>query len=223
MASNFVQEGEHVTLAAPYDRTTGQGALVGAVFGVSLGTVLSTVNGEFATSGVWDITKLSAQAWNQGDRIYWDDSNKRCTTVASDGPLIGTATEAAANPSSTGRVRLDGASHQLGSVGGSIIPSATVAAAGNSQGTGAAIATGFTLVTAADATKGVVLPAAAAGKVCIVKNADAANAVLKVYPATDDAINAIAANSALSMAAKTSAVFVAYDATTWYTTPLLPS
>jgi hypothetical protein len=56
-----------------------------------------------------------------------------------------------------------------------------------------------------------------------VKNADAANAILKVYPDTGDAINALAANAALSMAAKTSAVFVAFDATTWYTIPLLPS
>ena len=101
--------------------------------------------------------------------------------------------------------------------------SATVAADGDSQATAAAVAEGFTLVSAADAAKGVKLPAAAAGKVCVLKNADVANAVLKVYPNTDDAINAIAANTALSMAAKTSALFVAYDATTWYTVPLLPS
>lgn len=221
MATNFVQEGDHVTLAAPYDRTAGQGALVGAVFGVSLGTVLNTVEGEFATKGVWDITKLSAQAWAQGDRIYWDNSNKRCTTVSADGPLIGVATQAAANPSSTGRVRLDGASHQLGALGGSIIPSATVAAAGSIQGDAAAIATGFTLVSAADATKGVILPTAAAGKVCIIKNG--ANAVLKVWPAVGDAINALAGDGAMSIAAYTSAVFTAYDATTWYTSPLVPS
>jgi len=103
------------------------------------------------------------------------------------------------------------------------LASATVAAAGSSQSDAAAIAEGFTLVTAADATKGVKLPAAAAGKVCVVKNSDAANAVLKVYPDTSDAINALSANAALSMAAKTSALFVAYDATTWYTVPLLPS
>jgi hypothetical protein len=103
------------------------------------------------------------------------------------------------------------------------VASATVAATGSSQSDAAAVAEGFTLVTAANGTKGVKLPAAAAGALCIVKNDDAANAVLKVYPDTDDAINAIAANSALSMAAKTAALFVAYDATTWYTVPLLPS
>jgi hypothetical protein len=103
------------------------------------------------------------------------------------------------------------------------IKSATVAATGSTQGDAAQLAGGFTLVTAADATKGVKLPAAVAGRVIIIKNADAANAVLKVYPATDDAINAIAANSAYSMAAKTSMMLVAYDSTTWYTLPLLAS
>jgi len=101
------------------------------------------------------------------------------------------------------------------------IPSATVAATGTNQATAAAIASGFTLVSAADATKGVKLPAAAAGLVVIVKNGE--NAVLKLYPNTSDAINGLSANAALSMAANTSAVLVAYDSTTWYSVPLLPS
>jgi len=117
----------------------------------------------------------------------------------------------------------DGTVHVTSLAAMPTVPAAEVAATGSAQGDAAAIATGFTHATAADGTKGVVLPAAAAGKVCFVKNADAANAVLKVYPNTDDAINAIAANTALSMAAKTSAVFIALDATTWYTIPLLPS
>lgn len=101
------------------------------------------------------------------------------------------------------------------------IPVAAVVAAGSVQGDAGAMATGFSLVSAADATKGVRLPAAAAGAVCIVKNNE--NAVLKIWPATGDAINAIAANSALSIAALTSTLLVAFDATTWYTLPLLAS
>lgn len=103
---------------------------------------------------------------------------------------------------------------------------AALAATGADQAGAAAIATGsfsFTHATAADGTKGIRLPAAAAGGVHIIKNSDAANAVLKVYPATGDAINALAANASLDMAAKTSAILVALDATTWYSIPLLPS
>lgn len=103
------------------------------------------------------------------------------------------------------------------------IPTATVAATGSVQGDAAAVGEGFTLVTAADATKGVILPSAVAGMQVIIKNADAANAILKIYPNTSDAINALSANAALSIAAKTSVLLVAYDATTWYTLPLLAS
>jgi len=101
------------------------------------------------------------------------------------------------------------------------IPSATVAATGTNQATAAAIASGFTLVSAADGTKGVKLPAAAAGLVVIVKNGAAAN--LKLYPNTSDKINGGSANAALTMAASTSAVLVAYDDVDWYSVPLLPS
>lgn len=102
----------------------------------------------------------------------------------------------------------------------------TLAAAGSAQGDAGSMTLtypGLCLATGADATKGVKLPAAAAGAMIIVKNDDAANNILKVYPASGDAINALGANSAISMAAKTSAVFAAIDATTWYTVPLLPS
>ena len=102
-----------------------------------------------------------------------------------------------------------------------IIPAATVAAAGDAQGNAAAITTGFTVVTAADGTKGVKLPTAVAGLMVIVKNN--ANNTLKLYPNSDDAINAIAANTELVMGAYTSCILVAYDATHWYTIPLLPS
>lgn len=106
------------------------------------------------------------------------------------------------------------------------VPVQVLAAAGNSQGTAGAItaaSSGLIHATGADGTKGIVLPAAAAGKFYFIKNDDAADAILKVYPNTSDAINAIAADSALSMAAKTAAVFVAIDATTWFTFSLLPS
>lgn len=78
--------------------------------------------------------------------------------------------------------------------------------------------------TGADATKGIKLPGAVRGKMYFVKNADAANAVLKVYPANStNQINAITAGDPISMAAKTAAVFVSFDTTHWYTFSLLPS
>ena len=99
---------------------------------------------------------------------------------------------------------------------------ATVAAAGNSLATANALSVGMNVVTGADSTKGVVLPASAAGKIVIVKSAQAGQ-TLPVYPPAASAINALAANSALTMAALTSAMFVCSSNTQWYTVPLLPS
>lgn len=97
------------------------------------------------------------------------------------------------------------------------------AAAGNSQATATALPATVDnfLISAADATKGVKLPVASAGRRVFLKN-DAA-AVLKVYPATGGKINALADNASLDMAASTAALFVGVSATRWVTCPLLPS
>jgi secreted PhoX family phosphatase len=105
--------------------------------------------------------------------------------------------------------------------GGLYIKSATVAATGSTQSDAASVSDGFTLVSAADATKGVKLPAAVAGRTVILKNN--ANAVLKVWPASGDGINAITVDSNYVLAAFTSSLLVAYDSTTWYSVPLLAS
>jgi hypothetical protein len=127
----------------------------------------------------------------------------------------------------TGATTLTGAVTASGGITGTqtgnwVMPTATVAAAGNSQGTAAAVTTGFTLVSASDDTKGVILPTASAGLVCIIKNNVSAK-TLKIYPATSDGINAVAVNSSYDIAGLTSTVLVAYDATTWYSVPLVAS
>ena len=102
------------------------------------------------------------------------------------------------------------------------IPTATVGAAGSIQGDAAAVATGFSVVTGAVGTKAVGLPAAAAGHLLLLKNDENAQ-VLPVVPASGDQINDGAADAALSMAADSSAVFVALGATRWFTVPATPS
>lgn len=108
MATNYVQPGKILDLTAPYDRTTGQGFQVGSIFAVALGTALSGAAIRGQIDGVWTLEKTSAQAWTVGQKIYWDNSNKRCDSDSTVGQLIGVATAVAANPSSTGQVRLNG-------------------------------------------------------------------------------------------------------------------
>ena len=106
---NAVQPGNTVALPAPYDRLSGQGALVGSIFGIACGDVLSTVSGQFELVGVFDIAKTAVEVWAVGAKVYWDDSTKLCTTTAASNKLIGVALAVTANPSSTGRVRLSAA------------------------------------------------------------------------------------------------------------------
>jgi hypothetical protein len=97
------------------------------------------------------------------------------------------------------------------------------AAAGSTRADATALTASFSWVTGADATKGVVLPAPTAGRVIAIKNDDTANAVLKVYAPGSAQINSVAGSTAFSMAAKTACFFVAYDATDWFSIPLVAS
>lgn len=107
MAKNFIQEGDVLELTAPYARNSGQGALIGALFGVAQCNVDNGGRASFATCGVWELDKNSAEAWTEGQKIYWDNTNKRCTVTVGSNTLIGCASEVAANPSAVGRVRLN--------------------------------------------------------------------------------------------------------------------
>lgn len=107
---NYVQPGNTITLTAPYAVASGEGLLVGSVFGVASGAAALGEIVEAALVGVFDLTKVGSQAWTVGARIYWDDTNKRCTTVSTDNTLIGVAVEAVASGAgdTIGRVRLNG-------------------------------------------------------------------------------------------------------------------
>ena len=100
---------------------------------------------------------------------------------------------------------------------------ASVAAAGSTLTDAAQLLPGVTVVSAADGTKGVKLPATpVAGTVVIVKGTAAA--VLKVWPDAAATINAIGANGALSMTTGAMpSFFIASSLTQWYTIPLVAS
>lgn len=110
MSTVYYQSGDILDLAAPYDRLSGQGAKVGQIFGVAQVTVLSGVVAAFNTKGVHKLTKIGSQAWTPGALVYWDNTNKRCTTSASGNLLIGCAVVAVGSGSTEtiGTVRLNG-------------------------------------------------------------------------------------------------------------------
>lgn len=106
---NFIQPGEEITLVAPYALTSGQGLLVGSIFGVASNDAAISTNVEARLEGVFLLTKATAQAWTQGALIYWDNAARNCTTTVATNKLIGVATAAALTADTVGYVRLNNA------------------------------------------------------------------------------------------------------------------
>lgn len=103
----YQQPGDTLTVPAPSAVSSGDGVKVGVLFGVAVYDADSGDDVEIATKGVYELPKTSAQAWTVGAAIYWTGSAATTATTAGN-LLIGVAAEAAANPSSTGMVRLNG-------------------------------------------------------------------------------------------------------------------
>ena len=99
---------------------------------------------------------------------------------------------------------------------GAFIPSVTasVTAAGTTQGGATALAKTVNIVTTATANQGVVLPTAAAGISVTIVNTTAVN--IKVYPNTSDVIDEGTVNVAVNLAPYSSVQLVAQDTQDWY-------
>lgn len=105
---NYVQPGDTITFAAPYARSSGEAALLTAVFGVAVADVANGAEGEWVTVGVFDITALTTDTPAVGAKLYWDDTNKRLTTTSAGNTYVGTCLKAKANGETTARCRLNG-------------------------------------------------------------------------------------------------------------------
>jgi predicted RecA/RadA family phage recombinase len=106
---NFVQNGVNLTLPAPADVSSGDGVLVGSIFGIASGDAASGADVDLVTEGVFEMPKTSALAISIGDKVYWDNTGKLVNKTSSGNTYVGVAVTAAANPSATVNVRLNGA------------------------------------------------------------------------------------------------------------------
>ena len=106
---NFIQPGNSLAIAVPYAGgvLSGQGVLVGALFGVAATDGAQNAIIEAATQGVFDITKEPALAITAGARVFWDNTNRRITTTAPGNFQVGIATQAALAADSHARVWLN--------------------------------------------------------------------------------------------------------------------
>jgi predicted RecA/RadA family phage recombinase len=105
---NFIQRGDMITVTAPMGGvTSGQGVLVGNLFGVAATTVAEGESVEIATVGVYELPKLVSAVIAAGDKVSWDDTAKQVNLPGSGRYRIGIAIEAAGNGVESVRVRLD--------------------------------------------------------------------------------------------------------------------
>jgi predicted RecA/RadA family phage recombinase len=105
---NYVQPGKMITVTLAADILSGAGLLIGNLFGVATKSGVTGEQVEFILEGVVALPKLAAQAQAQGALVYWDDTNKWVTTVASTHKLIGAVHMAALSADAGSNVRLNG-------------------------------------------------------------------------------------------------------------------
>lgn len=206
----------------------GQVIVLGNLVAIAPHAIEAGQKGILTLCGAWNVPKTS-DVFSQGSAVYWDADGDpvggtagtgAADTSQATGNLMGYCAEDAATGAAYVRVNLTAAALTLGNYM-PYFPVATVAAAGSAQGDAAALSDGFNLVTGADDAKGVILPAAVAGRVVVIKVGPGAD--LKVYPATGDTINKGSANAAITVVDDVCFMLIAADATDWYTLPLLPS
>lgn len=105
---SFSQPGDVITAPAPYDRLSGEAALIGSLVCVAAGTVLNTVSAEWKTSGVFSLAKATGETWAIGDALYWNNTNKNFTKTATGAYRAGAALSVQASGDTKGMVRLNG-------------------------------------------------------------------------------------------------------------------
>ena len=108
---NFVQPGNTISVIAPPGGvTSGDGVLIGNIFGVAGADAPAGTSVGLVTVGVFDLPKLGTETIDQGQRVYWDAANAHITEASTDNYPVGIASEAAGNGTTSVRVRLDGIS-----------------------------------------------------------------------------------------------------------------
>jgi len=105
---NHVQEGRYVEVALPYARTSGQGVLIGALFGVS---VVDGASGDLInidTETVYDLTAATGASTDAsfGDVAYWDDTARKVTSVATNNTQVGLFLADKATTDAVARVKI---------------------------------------------------------------------------------------------------------------------
>ncbi len=220
-AAEFHKETGNIEYTPASAVTAGDVVVVNGIVGVAPYAIAASTLGTLITRGRVKLPKVTG-AVVAGLPIHWNPTGS---------PVTGDASSGAANQTGVGTYAgvacdapVSGDSYVIVDLNApsNLMAVTAVAAAGSSISDAAQLSQGINVVSAADGTKGVILPVAVPGVTVIVKGT--ASAVLKVYPKTGSAINALSASAALSMTTGAMPLtFVATSTTQWYTLPLVAS
>ena len=106
---NHIQKGDVITVPAPAGGTvSGEGVIVGNIFGIAAYAAAVGEPVELATTGVYQLPKATAAVLTVGPRVAWDNTAKNINVPGAGRFPVGVATEAAGNGVTGVAVRIDG-------------------------------------------------------------------------------------------------------------------
>ena len=106
---NYIQKGDIITVPAPAGGiASGEGAIIGNIFGIAAYSAAVGEPVELATTGVYQLPKATAAVLTVGACVAWDNTAKNINVPGAGRFPVGVATEAAGNGITSVTVRLDG-------------------------------------------------------------------------------------------------------------------
>lgn len=105
---NYVQSGEYLEITAPAAISSGDGVLIGDLFGVAVTDIANGENGNLAVEGVYSLAKATdvgsgGTIWNPA---YFDATQKKVTAIASGNTQVGIFAETTLDAATSAKVLL---------------------------------------------------------------------------------------------------------------------
>lgn len=106
--NNYKESGDTVVVAAPEAADSGEFLVSAGLSGVAVSDAENGAEVVLKRKGVFELPKTAAEAWTQGQPLYWNAGTKAFTTTAGSNQRRGVAFAAADAADTTGDVLLDG-------------------------------------------------------------------------------------------------------------------
>ena len=106
---NFIQEGEVLewTNTTTSDVASGDVVVIGDRIGVAVADIDVDDAGSLCVEGVFELDALTAATWDQGDVLYWHQTNLELTNIASANVVAGYAAAAKAALATVAKVKIN--------------------------------------------------------------------------------------------------------------------